>query len=111
MKRKNVPTVSGDPISHGQSSPEGKISVAEMAGNAPEVDLHGLDLNEARAVLERFIDVEYLSGSEVIHIVHGNGTGALRESVRRTLEKDERVVFHRPGVAAMGASVYAVLKK
>ena len=50
-----------------------------------EIDLHGLYCEQAEVILEREIVNAYLSGVTELVIIHGKGTGALRESVLNTL--------------------------
>lgn len=57
----------------------------------PEIDLHGLFADEARAALERAIDVAIAAGHDRIRIVHGKGTGILRREVRDLLKYHPRV--------------------
>lgn len=50
-----------------------------------EIDLHGLYCEQADSILEREITNAYLSGVTELVVIHGKGTGALRESVLKTL--------------------------
>lgn len=50
-----------------------------------EIDLHGLYCEQADSILEREITSAYLSGVTELVVIHGKGTGALRESVLKTL--------------------------
>ena len=57
---------------------------AEEAGG--EIDLRGLTSEEAVAQLEKFIDRALLSGLSTLWIIHGKGTGALRQTVGEFLK-------------------------
>ncbi len=50
-----------------------------------EIDLHGLYCEQAESILEREIVSSYSSGVTELVIIHGKGTGALREAVLKTL--------------------------
>jgi DNA mismatch repair protein MutS2 len=50
------------------------------------LDLRGQRADEAVAELDRFVDRSMLSSRDVIFVIHGHGTGALRSAVRAHLE-------------------------
>lgn len=73
-----------------------------MARRAPRVrheyDLHGLRVDEVAARLDAVIRKHAPSG-EVVHIVHGRGSGALAAEVERIARVDPRVAdCYRSGV-------------
>ncbi|MEO6130758.1 MAG: Smr/MutS family protein [Saprospiraceae bacterium] len=51
-----------------------------------ELDIRGMLPEEATHYLERFIDAAFMSNQYQIRIVHGKGTGALRQLVARTMK-------------------------
>jgi len=53
---------------------------------APEIDMHGLRVEEMLQQLERFLDEAMLAGLPEVRIIHGHGTGALRAAVHRHLK-------------------------
>ncbi len=55
------------------------------------IDLHGLRVNDAIGRLERHIQTNHAAGQPWVHIVHGRGTGALREAVQKHLKKHRLV--------------------
>ena len=55
-----------------------------------ELDLRGMRAEEARAVVEKFLDDALLSGVPSVRIIHGIGTGVLRAEVTELLESDPR---------------------
>ena len=61
------------------------------------VDLRGLRAHEAQAMAEQFLDRMMGSGRRVAFLIHGHGTGALREAVRETLRSSGYVARSRPG--------------
>jgi len=51
-----------------------------------ELDLHGLTVEEAVPLLERFIYDSFQAGQRRVWVVHGRGSGVLRREVGRYLE-------------------------
>ncbi|MGH7561418.1 MAG: endonuclease MutS2, partial [Gemmatimonadales bacterium] len=65
---------------------------AGPAGDAPmDVDLRGMRGDEAEAVTIAALDAAVLADRPFIRIIHGMGTGALRDRVRELLRGDRRV--------------------
>ncbi|OGO29540.1 MAG: hypothetical protein A2Z16_12530 [Chloroflexi bacterium RBG_16_54_18] len=50
-----------------------------------ELDLRGKRADDAQDELERYLDAAYLAGLPFVRIIHGKGTGTLREVVRKAL--------------------------
>lgn len=71
---------------------------------AREVDIRGLSVEEARPVVIRFLDDAVLSNLQTVQIIHGKGTGALRDAVAEMLREDRRVDGFRLGYHTEGGS-------
>jgi len=56
----------------------------------PEIDLRGMNTEEAIPVLERFIDTARLAKLNIVTVIHGKGTGVLRKAVHTNLRRDQR---------------------
>ena len=67
-----------------------------------ELKLLGLMVDEALETLDRFLDTAVLAGHEFVRIVHGHGTGRLRQAVRFHLRSHAQVAQLRPGAPAEG---------
>jgi len=52
-----------------------------------ELDLHGLTISEAIPLVDKFLYKSFQGHIHRIWIVHGKGSGMLREAVRRYLSK------------------------
>lgn len=78
----------------------------------PKIDLHGEFAVTAYTVVNEFItDQIKLKNSQVI-IIHGKGSGKLKEEVHRILKKDKRVLsFHLDPYNLGETLVYLDLKK
>ena len=74
-----------------------RISLDKSASTMPEIMLLGKRVDEAISALDAYIDDCSLSGINTIRIVHGKGTGALRNAVDDYLRQSRRVRTHRLG--------------
>lgn len=84
-------------------SPEPLESVGTWTGDLPEVhvpteiDLRGMRPDEAEAVVLQALDAAIRADLRSLRIIHGKGTGALRDRVAEMLRKDTRVRDFRLG--------------
>ncbi|MBW6472905.1 MAG: endonuclease MutS2 [Anaerolineaceae bacterium] len=67
-----------------------------------ELDLRGQLAEDALAGLTNFIESAYLSGMPFVRIIHGKGTGKLRQVVRDALSKNQYVDHWESGVEREG---------
>jgi len=58
----------------------------------PSIDLHGFDRDSARVKVLEFINDNKHMKNEIICIVHGIGSGALKEEVHNTLKRSKDVL-------------------
>jgi DNA mismatch repair protein MutS2 len=78
---------------------------------APELMLIGRTTDEARDLLEKYLDAAFMAGMANVRLVHGKGTGALRKAVRGVLSDHPLVESFRdgePGEGGSGATVAAL---
>lgn len=61
------------------------------SSSLPSLDLHGMDREITRILVHEFIRDHHKMGTEKVMIIHGIGTGALRETVREVLKKEKLV--------------------
>ena len=59
--------------------------ILHAAAAARELDIRGMETLEAESVLASYIDSAVLAHLETVTIIHGKGTGALKEEIRRYL--------------------------
>jgi DNA mismatch repair protein MutS2 len=71
---------------------------------SPEVDLRGMRAEEALAQLTPALDAAIQADLPSLRIIHGKGTGALREAVTELLKADGRVRSFRPGGVGEGGT-------
>ena len=68
--------------------------VAEI-GEVPQIDLHGKDAYTAVYEAEAFIHESYMSGEEVVKLIHGSGAGVLRTAIRELVSGHNLVEDYR----------------
>jgi DNA mismatch repair protein MutS2 len=68
----------------------------------PEVDLRGMDAQEAVGALQSFLDHAMLANLASVRIIHGKGTGVLRKAVHAELKRNKHVKEYRLGVFGEG---------
>ncbi len=66
------------------------------------LDVRGQRADEAEAALERFIDESLLAGRDLMFVIHGHGTGALRQAVRARLAAMPTIERWRAGEKSEG---------
>lgn len=69
-----------------------------------ELDLRGSRVEEAVTRVEAYIDAAYLSGLPFVRIIHGKGTGALRNAIRTVLTQNPLVSKHGAGSEKEGGT-------
>ncbi len=74
----------------------------KMAAMNTEVDLRGMDTVEAICALQLYLDSAMRSNLSTVRIIHGKGTGALRNAVQQELKKNKFVKSYRLGVYGEG---------
>ena len=84
------------------SASSGEFGKAAMI--SPEINLIGMNQDDASAALEKYLDDAYLSHLKTVRIVHGRGTGALRNAVQRLLKQSVYIKSYRLGTIGEGDS-------
>jgi DNA mismatch repair protein MutS2 len=89
----------GTPVPSGSAS---RLQFQRARTVASSLDLRGAKVQEALEVLDRYIDDASLAGLEQALIIHGLGTGALRDAVRDHASGHPLVKSWRPGERGEG---------
>ncbi|MBO4864886.1 MAG: endonuclease MutS2 [Eubacterium sp.] len=76
----------------------------------PEINLLGKTVDEAIAILDKFLDDALLTHAEYVRIVHGKGTGALRRGVTEYLKTKKFVKSFRAGEFGEGDTGVTIVK-
>jgi len=61
-----------------------------------EVSLRQLTVDEALLKLDRYLNDAFMAGLSRVRIIHGKGTGALRQAIRQQLAQHPLVSSYRP---------------
>ena len=93
--------ITGPSISRTSS---GKSKLSKAATISTEINLLGKTVDEAVAELDKYLDDAYLSHLGSVRIVHGKGTGALRNAVQAHLKNQRYVKSYRMGEPSEGGA-------
>jgi DNA mismatch repair protein MutS2 len=88
----------------------GKIKMSKSYTISPEINLIGKNTDEAIALLDKYLDDAYLSHLTQIRIVHGRGTGALRNAVHNYLKRQKHIKSFRLGVFGEGETGVTIVE-
>lgn len=80
----------------------GKMKMSKSMSVSPEINLLGKTVDEALAELDKYLDDAYLSHLSPVRIVHGKGTGALRNGIHNYLKGLKYVKSYRLGAFGEG---------
>ena len=72
-----------------------KLSEVLFVDNLPSIDLHGFDRDYARVKVLEFIKDNLILKNDIICIVHGVGSGIVKEEVHKTLKTNKNVLEYK----------------
>ncbi|MEW6568430.1 MAG: endonuclease MutS2 [Chloroflexota bacterium] len=75
-----------------------------------DIDLRGRLAEEALEELDRKLDAAYLAGMPFVRVIHGRGTGRLRQVIRQALRSNPYVASFEPGVEGEGGEGVTVVR-
>lgn len=84
----------------------GKLKMSKSASISAEINLIGMNKDEALMELDKYLDDAFLSHLSPVRIVHGKGAGILRDAVHSYLKKQKHVKSYRLG--SFGEGDYGV---
>ena len=79
-----------------------------------EVHLRRLTVDEALLKLDRYLDNAFMTGLLQVRVIHGKGTGTLRQVIREHLGQHPLVESYRPGgygEGGAGVTIVAIVSK
>lgn len=74
-----------------------RVSGVKSGNVGLELDIRGLNIEEARVKIDKYIDDVVIAGLHEVSIIHGKGTGVLRKGVHEFLSKHPHVKSFRLG--------------
>ena len=93
-----------------QSSNTGRIRMERSSSISPELNLIGMTVDEAIPALDSYLDDAYLAHLDKVRIVHGRGTGALRNAVHQRLRRYKYIKSFRLGGFGEGDSGVTIVE-
>lgn len=75
----------------------GKIKMSKSMTISPEINIIGKTVDEALPLVDKYLDDAYLAHLPKVSIIHGRGTGALKNAVHTHLKKTKYVSSFRVG--------------
>lgn len=82
----------------------------KTAAVQPELDLRGLTLEEAILKVDKYLDDAILAGLDKVVIIHGKGSGKLRQGLHRYFQGKGNIKSFRPGGEGEGGSGVTVVE-
>lgn len=92
-------------ISHSRS-----MKMSKAMTISTEINLIGKTVDEALALLDKYIDDAYLAKLHQVTVIHGMGTGALRSAVQNYCKKCKHIKAYRMGAYGEGGSGVTVIE-
>ncbi|WP_101772443.1 endonuclease MutS2 [Peptostreptococcus faecalis] len=87
-----------------------KIMKSKSGKVKREVDLRGMNLEDAMMEVEKYLDDASMAGHEEITVIHGVGTGVLKKGINELLKKNPHVKSARPGEYGEGGAGVTIVK-
>ncbi len=95
------PAVTGPGLSR-QKGQASSIKMSKSLQVSPEVNLIGMTVDEALSALDKYLDDAMLAHLSQVRIVHGRGTGALKNAVHKRLKGMPQIKSYRLGIHGEG---------
>ena len=100
-------TTKEDKVKRKMEKREAKLNMRNVATS---VDLRGMDSQDAIYTVDKYLDDVYLAGLNEVSIIHGNGTGVLRNSINDLLKRHPHVKAHRLGKYGEGGTGVTIVE-
>lgn len=92
------------------ASAESKMALEKVREFSPEIHLRGLRAEPAVVAVDKYLDDAMTAGADEVRIIHGKGTGQLRNAVWQLLKSHPCVASYRLGEQSEGGSGATVVK-
>ncbi len=107
-------TVTGPGISSSRKASRGsgasQVKMSKSLQVSPEINLIGMTTDEAVAELDKYLDDAYLAHLPQVRVVHGRGTGALKNAVHQHLKRLKYVKSYRLGAFGEGGAGVTIVE-
>ena len=108
-KEDEVLLLEGEKKKTQQAAPAASVGT-RLVHVAPEIDLRGMESLEGVLAAERYLDSAAMARMKTVTIIHGKGTGALREAVQQMLKRNKLVKSFRLGRYGEGEAGVTVVE-
>ena len=85
------------PLRKTRKEPVQSESTLSVGSPGMELDLRGQRAEDALEAMERYLESAYLSGMPFVRLIHGKGTGRLRQVIRDSLRQSSHVTRFESG--------------
>ncbi len=92
---------SGDETRSNLNEPQ---RMARVSSDAGDLDVRGSRVHMVESMIPQFIDRAFMQGLTSVRIIHGEGTGALRQAVRDILRREPHVETFQPAPRNAGGN-------
>ena len=75
-----------------------------------EIRLRRLTVDEARLKLDKYLNDAFMAGLYQVRVIHGKGTGAIRQAAREQLAKHPLVKSYRDGGYGEGGAGVTIVE-
>ena len=86
------------------------LNISKSRTVKPEINVIGMNVEEANFVIDKFLDDCSLAKLETVRIIHGKGTGKLREGIHKYLKTNSHVKSFRLGTFGEGEMGVTVIE-
>ncbi|MCR5322067.1 MAG: endonuclease MutS2 [Lachnospiraceae bacterium] len=90
-------TESEETVPEKKATGAGKIAMSKSMSISTECNIIGMRVDEALPIIDKYLDDAYLAHLTKVSIIHGRGTGALRDAVHKHLRSCKYVKSYRLG--------------
>ena len=93
-----------------REEPAKGVAKVDSSQFSPRLDLRGMQVEEAIASIDQFLDRAVLAGMEEVSLIHGKGTGALGKGIQKWLKGHSAISEFRFGGAGEGGTGATIVR-